>query len=438
MRLKYRMISLWLGVCLLVMPFAALAVEKTNPLIFPSETIDYIAYPDTILNVLLLGIDLGREGYWGSAFKDTITDCHTDAVMVVAFNLTQNKIDIVSIPRDTVTIVPGVRGIYKLNSAVNCATTLARGLERTQASVEKLLGGIKISGYFAVDMGTMFKLGDALGGIDYEVDMSYGGDSGRRYTKGFQHLDGQGIMDYVRARKNATVDGTDLGRTRRQREMITAIMKKLMRDSASALNVLNALADPANGVFTNMTGVKATGFLSLAPLLLKSGGPEIHSYTMVGGYHPAMGWNFTFTDQNARIELIQAVYGVSVSPMPYVSREHTKFYEDVGFYSMHVINLCTELLAELKAENPPMTTEEKDLYQQLRAAYDETIDWFQQACDSLDHKDITKMKYARVAMRDLAIELTASLGYEEQRPWKSQPVIWYQNPHINEFQLDWR
>ncbi|MBE0601264.1 MAG: LCP family protein, partial [Firmicutes bacterium] len=348
MRLKHKLIGLFIAICLLAVPFTALAAEKTNPLIFPTETIEYTAYPDTIINILLLGIDLGREGYWGSALKDRITDCHTDAVMVVAINLTQNRIDIISIPRDTVTIVPGVRGVYKLNAAVNCADTLAEGLERTQASVEKLLGGIKIAGYFAVDMAAMFTLGDALGGIEYDVDMNYYGDSGRKYSRGLQHLDGQGIMDYVRVRKNATIDGTDLGRTRRQREMMTAILQKLARDSGSALRVLDALANPANGVFTNMSGAKAVGFASLSSLLLQGGDLQINSYTMEGGYSYAMKWNFTFTDEEARAEILQTVYGVEMPRLQYVSRKHADFYADTGFYSMHLINICTELTKDLQ------------------------------------------------------------------------------------------
>jgi len=432
-------ISLVLGICVLAGSLtAAAAVEKQNPLIFPDFNVEYRSYPDTILNVLLLGIDFGQEGYWGSGFKDRITDCHTDAVMVVAFNLTQNRVDIISIPRDTVTIVPGVRGIYKLNSAVNCSDTLLGGLARTQASVERLLGGIKIDCYFAVDMGAMFTLGDALGGIDYDVDMTYGGDSGIQYTQGFQHLDGIGIMDYVRARKNATVDGTDLGRTRRQREMMTAIIHKLISDSKAAMSVLNALADPKNGVFTSMTGTQAIGFLSLAPLMLKSGGPMITSYTMQGGYRTAMGWNFTFTDEDYRAELLKTVYGVEVEPLRYVSRAHTDFYADTGFYTMHVINLSTEFIADVKAMRLSMTPEQTELWEQLLAAYDETVDWFQQACDTLEDSIITKMKYARVRMRDLAIELAASIGYEKELPWEFYPPAWFDDPYTNEFQLDWR
>jgi LCP family protein required for cell wall assembly len=439
MRLWQRTLGFALGICVLAgIVTAAAAVEKTNPLIFPDQKMQVPSYPDIIINVLLLGIHFGKDGYWGSGLKDTITDCHTDAVMVVAFNLTKNKIDIISIPRDSVTIVPGGRGIYKLNAAVNCADTLLEGLERTQASVERLLGSVKIDSYFAVDMGAMITLGNALGGVDYEVDMTYRGDSFTLYEKGWQHLDGKGIMDYVRARKNATIDGTDLGRTRRQREMMTAIMQKLMRDTKSAMNVLDALANPANGVVTSMTGTQAVGFLSILPLLWQRDGPLITSYTLTGGYSTAMGWNFAFTNEAYRAELLKTVYGVDVPPLQYVSRAHADFYTDSGFYSMHVINICTEFISNAKALHPKFSAEQRDMWEQLLAAYDEAVDWLQGAWNTLASNDITEMKYARVRMRDLAAALAASIGYKGDLPWDYYPPEWYNDPYTNEYQLDWR
>ena len=81
------------------------------------------------------------------------------------------------------------------------------------SAVEWLLGGIRIDYYFAVDMNTMIALGDTIGGVDFDVEMSYTGHSGAEYHMGMQHLDGVGITDYLRARTNATVDGTDIART---------------------------------------------------------------------------------------------------------------------------------------------------------------------------------------------------------------------------------
>ncbi|MBN1776557.1 MAG: LCP family protein [Clostridiales bacterium] len=434
-----RILGLMLAVCVAAGAGAtAAAVEKTNPVIFPNDDMIYRSYPDTVVNILLLGIDFGREGFWGSMYKKDILQCHTDAVMVFAVNLTKNRVDIISFPRDTVTIVPGVRGVYKLNGAVNCADTLAGGLKRSQAAVEKLLGGVKIDGYIAVDMNAMFTLGDALGGVDYMVDMDYVGSSGRLYNDGFQHLDGTGIMDYVRARSNATLDASDYGRTRRQREMMTAIFQKLMSDTGSALSVLDALSDPETNVFTNLTGAQAVGILALAPMLLRLDGDGISSYTIGGDYRNAMGWNFTITDNEYRAEVLKTVYGIDVAPLEYVSYGHAGFYADSGFYSVHVITIVNEFIENIGAMRLTLTGEQRELWERFIAAYEKTVDYFQRACDGLNSNDITEMKYARVEMRDLADAFAKSVGYGEELPWTFAPAEWYLDPYTNEYQYDWR
>lgn len=176
-----------------------------HPLLVP-QTAERASTRDRFTNILLLGVDHGFDGYWGSHQKQALEICHTDAFMVVSINMTKAKADIISIPRDTVTYVPGVRGLYKLNAAFNCADTLEEGFRNACEAASWHLGGIKIDYYVCVDMNAMIRLGDQIGGVDMELEMNYHGSGGRYYRKGFQHLDGQGMMDYARARKNATVN----------------------------------------------------------------------------------------------------------------------------------------------------------------------------------------------------------------------------------------
>ena len=417
---------------------AETAVKPYNPIIFPQNGVSYVSYPDSILNVLFMGIDFGSEGYWGSGYKSDIRECHTDAVMVVAVNLTKNKIDIISLPRDSVTIVPGVRGVYKLNGAVNCGTTLEEGLGRTKASVEWLLGGVKIDCWFAVDMNTMFRLGDAIGGVDFYVDMNYVGSSGKTYVEGWTHLSGTGIMDYVRARTNATVDGNDLGRARRQRDMMTAVFNRLISDSQSAGNVLNVLADPASGFFTNMTGAQAVGFLALLPTLLGMGADRFTSYSLDGKYRSAMGFNFTFTDQEHRAEVIKTVYGIDVPPVPYVSYEHTKWLMETGFASAHAIAAADELKRAVQAMHLRLNEEQRQAWDAFIAAYWDAADYFQTAADTLEAPPIDKMKTTRVTLRNTGDALAALVGYDKEIEWNYSVKYWYNDPYVNQYQLDWR
>ncbi|MFH1879273.1 MAG: LCP family protein [Bacillota bacterium] len=441
MRLKGQpaIVSLLIFSFLLLFPNAGAAAESVNPLIEPYEITEYTQTTDQIVNILLLGIDLGMEGYWGSGYKNKIEDCHTDAVMVVAINLDQQRIDLISLPRDTVTYVPGVRGIYKLNAAMNCAQSLREGLENTKRAAERLLGNIKIDYNFAVDMQTMIALGDQIGGADVELEMRYQGSSGKWYHKGLQHLSGMGIMDYVRARTNATVNYTDIGRTNRQRETMLAIFRKLRNDEAAVLNLLDT-APAQYGHF--VTDIDASGMerlISLLPVILGVDAETVGSHVLTGSYRSMLEWNFTFTDQDNRLSVLQEVYGIAAQPTPYVSTQYAQWLRDTGFSSVHYISVAREFMETVNGmDGNALTDPQKEAYGAFEAAYQSAVSAFSTAADSLDSGDTRTMESARKALRDTGDACAQAIGYAGDLPWQNDRELWYEDPYINEYQLDWR
>ncbi|MDD2395829.1 MAG: LCP family protein, partial [Sphaerochaeta sp.] len=303
-----------------------------NPLLNPNTLTEYATLPDNTLNILLLGIDFGHEGYWGSGYKKILEDCHTDAVLVISVHLDTQKIDFVSLPRDTLTYVPGIRGIYKLNAAFNCGTSIEGGLNKACQAASWVLGGIKIDEYCAVDMNMMEKLGDAMGGIDFDLEMSYTGHSGTRYYKGLHHLDGTGIMDYLRSRTNATVKSNDIGRTGRQRALMIAIFEKLKQNPTLLWKVAQTALENTDDFFTS-DGINSASLLAMIPFLLGMKEEDVGSYVITGKYRTALdGWNFTFTDQENRQAVIQEVYGIEVPPLTYVDYNYTKWLVESGLH----------------------------------------------------------------------------------------------------------
>lgn len=136
-----RMLLLSLAFVLCVYPARA---QESNPLVNPQK-IEYVETEHEYLNILLAGIDFGRKGYLGSYHKTELLQCHADAMLVIAMDRTDGSVDLISLPRDSLTYVPGVRGIYKLNGAVNCGDTLEEGLECACAAASWLLGGVEVS-----------------------------------------------------------------------------------------------------------------------------------------------------------------------------------------------------------------------------------------------------------------------------------------------------
>lgn len=153
-------------------------IESDNPLIDPKKITSYTATENEYFNILILGVDLAYDGYGTSGSRGAVKNnnfagCHTDAVMLLSIDLTNSKLRLLSLPRDTFSYVPGERGIYKLNAAFNCADNIYDGFMRTCETVSWLCGGIRIDAYACLDIEAMIALGDEMGGVEFEMDMAY-------------------------------------------------------------------------------------------------------------------------------------------------------------------------------------------------------------------------------------------------------------------------
>lgn len=427
-----KLISRILLLVMLVTCFAAQTVTaeevvSKNPLIDP-KAVEAAKTPQRYTNILLLGIEFGDGAATWSSYtkKNTIEKCHTDSIMVASINMTTGDVNLVSLPRDTFTYVPEVHGIYKLNAAFNCSDSIEEGFKRICSAASWLLGGVQIDHYCAVDQNAMIKLGDFIGGVDLDVEMSYAGSYGE-YKKGMQHLDGRGMMDYIRARRNATVNANDLGRTNRNRQMMTAIFHKIKSNAS----LLKSSWDYANSgeinFFTDMTLAKV---LNLANKVKNA--ENIGSYVLTGDYRFALdNWNFTFTEQANRIDVIKQVYGIDVPELPYVSYEYTKWLFEEGFTTVRYVSYTRDMLEQF-GQQENLTEAQTAALAKLEAALAETITAFDAAADCLgEGYTQTAMIKARRAMRDLANEVNVLFTGEEIN-WYSGK-LWFADPAINEY-----
>ena len=420
----------------------AQALESSqNPLIDPWP-VPHVETEDEFYNILLAGIDLGNyTGVWASGGKNVLEDCHTDVVMVVSLNKTKDTVSLVSLPRDTLTYVPGVHGVYKLNAAFNCAETAEEGMERVCDAVTWLLGGVEIHNYVAVDMAALIMLVDAIGGVDFDMDMSYVGHSGITYYQGMQHLDGVGVMDYVRARKNATVEYTDIGRTRRGRDMMMVIFEtiqqKMKEDGmAVAMDLINLMFSEEFNVFTKLS---MADLFSLAEMVLSMENMgDIGSYVLTGDYKLALkDWNFTFTDQDNRISVLKEVYGIDAEKIPYVSWNYTNWLLEYGFPVSRQIHIARQII-EYGRQQKDLTENQQQALAALEAQHDLTVAAFDTAADEQTIGANEALTAARTKLRKLGEEASYALGYMRDAKWNNS-ALWYRDPLINEYtQVDWR
>ena len=305
-------------------PGASAETEPTpEPTIDPVEELaseaDKSMMKDGIVNVLVMGVDYAveRETWSGKH------DYHADVMLVLAINFAENRVDMISLPRDTYAKIPGVKGIYKLNASLNCGGEFPseESFKKVCEAASWMLGGIPVDYYYAVTMPAVKELVNIVGGVDYDLELDFT-LAGRSYKKGQQHMDGQAVLDYLRVRKNIGAASGDANRVNRQKKMFIALYNDMKKQNL--LVRLPKILEAFEGqLFTNAT-FNQTAALSLFALDLDS--DNIGMNSMVGTMTDIFGWSFRVTNQKKRVKLIKDVYGVDVDEYVEYGLPYAKWY----------------------------------------------------------------------------------------------------------------
>lgn len=204
------------------------------------------------IEFVLIGQDSrdGKENQSvGGDFDDVVGNHQADTTMVAQISADRTKINLVSIPRDSLVDVPQcettngtIPAQYNVmfNSifanAYQTGGDLASAASCTLNAVNSLTG-LNIQNFIVVDFAGLVKMVDAVGGVDLcipqDVDDPY---TSLQLTKGLHHLNGYQATQYARTR-HGLGDGSDTSRTTRQQYLIKQLMnealsKNLLTDTA--------------------------------------------------------------------------------------------------------------------------------------------------------------------------------------------------------------
>lgn len=169
-----------------------------------------------------------------------------DTIMVCTYDTANQKIGLVSVPRDTLVDREGWE-YHKLNAAFSNGNAYALpngGIGELKDAVSEVLG-IPIDHYVLVDTKIFVAIVDAVGGVDFDVPVYMNYDAPDQnlhihFQPGMQHLTGQQALEVARCRKNSDGPGeypyniydaypdSDIGRTRTQQELVKTIAKKVL------------------------------------------------------------------------------------------------------------------------------------------------------------------------------------------------------------------
>ncbi len=176
-----------------------------------------------VINVLLIGAD--KKSNSGN----------TDVMMIVSVNKKTKQLKLVSFFRDSYLYINGKKtdGCNKLNAAYSKggAQTLIETIENNYK--------IDIDNYVMVNFKSFEAIIDAMGGINvevkkYEADYNYKKFKVALPVGENVKLNGKQALCFVRIR-GCDADG-DVSRTRRQRQVINAMLDRVMNSSISELN----------------------------------------------------------------------------------------------------------------------------------------------------------------------------------------------------------
>ena len=178
-------------------------------------------------NILVSGLDDGNGG--------------SDTNLFVQFDAQQKRVDVVSLPRDT--LLNHSWASNKLNYAY-----AKGGTELLRSEISNLLG-VPVDFHVTVSLQGFVTLVDRIGGVDFNVPVNMDYDDPTQdlhihFEAGMQHLNGEDALRVVRWRKNN--DGTgyasaDIGRISTQQAFLTAVAKKLL--SPENIADVDAFAD---------------------------------------------------------------------------------------------------------------------------------------------------------------------------------------------------
>jgi LCP family protein required for cell wall assembly len=183
------------------------------------------------VNILVLGIKVTTDDLPQLAHEDVgyhalvnSFDGLSDSMLLLRFDPEKDYVTVLSIPRDTKTLVEG-KGITKINDA-----NALGGPALAAQSVSNLLNGVPIDRYIRINVQGVEKFIDALGGVNLYVPhrMKYTDHSQHLYIdleEGQQHLDGNKALQFLRFRYDAY---GDVGRVQRQQSFMRALIEQAL------------------------------------------------------------------------------------------------------------------------------------------------------------------------------------------------------------------
>lgn len=183
----------------------------------------------------------------------------SDCILLFIIDPSKETIKTLQISRDTMTDVE----IYDINGEPRGTETMqltlqyayGDGKERscrlTRDAVSRILYGVDIDSYFAMNLEGFSTATDLVGGVDITVPEDYT-DIDPAFVKGETvHLDGALAQKYVQTR-DITVLGSNDSRMERQTQFLEALAEKMMKNGGNVVSYTKLYTELQDYIVTDM------------------------------------------------------------------------------------------------------------------------------------------------------------------------------------------
>ncbi len=252
----------------------------------------------------------------------------TDTIMLCAYFPQEQKVSILSIPRDTfigddkdnTTSYDKINALYQ------------KSPENTLEAVRKLTG-VDVRNYVVINNNALEKVIDAVGGIyfDVPVDMWYDDPTQDLHiyiNKGYQLLNGENAVKVLRFRHNNDMSTypkeygeQDLGRMRTQREFIKAAANQIL----SSNNILK-LNEILEIVFDNIqTNLSISELIKYIPSATEFNVENMKTEALPGVADYLGALSFFIVDENQSEQMVSSLFSLSIDE---INENKEKFAEE--------------------------------------------------------------------------------------------------------------
>ena len=328
--------------------------------------------------------DLGDRADKKYTFLVCATDkdeAHTDNIMLVSFDTATHQVNVLNIPRDTMSNCGRKGASKKINAAY-----MSGGIEATMRDVTRIIG-FEPDFYLTLSFQGIADMVDAIGGITYNVPFRmYYTDPWQNlkidFQPGEQEMDGEEVVEFLRWRKNNSAyrkyqpkeyDGSDSSRIQKQQEFLTYVAKEVL-NSANVGNAMSLAQAVFNNIETDLSWgemlwlVKEAFYVDFSSGLNMMTLPGYAAYSYAGTGTP---YSFYFPSHSKTLEIVNTYFNpynnpitnidvISKAPEPYDPSAETEETEEPESEVEYMVDENGELLLDENGDPIPVVPEEPE------------------------------------------------------------------------------